>query len=294
MKIGVKIISGYLAVAFLIFSLLITVPAFAQQDNDDDNDDDIDDDIDGEGYGEKALLLELEALNLLLFGLLVILIISFMKNKKLTNTNVGWIYFLFGIILYGLTRLFYIMSDQGIIPIADDTLEVWWHLIFFNSLILILLSIKDIMTKSQYTKPKSLKLCISICIISSIFAIFVFFSAVPLDEEFVLVFTDTFWAKIGIQHLIAFTFSSVVAFTLIEIRSFPDRYYSFFIFPLALVFVLFVVYHVWELLTESLEIIVIPEEIIEQVEQVIVVPIFVVLILGIIHLKKSIMNEKSQ
>ncbi len=207
---------------FLIFGLLITVPAFAQEVTDDD--------LGGEGYGEKALLLELEVLNLLLFGLLVILIISFMKNKKLTNTNVGWIYFLFGIILYGLTRLFYIMSDQGIIPIADDTLEVWWHLIFFNSLILILLSIKDIMTKPQYTKPKSLKRCISICIISSIFAIFVFVSAVPLDEEFVLVFSDTFWAKIGIQHLIAFTFSSVIAFTLIEIRSFPERYYSFFIF----------------------------------------------------------------
>jgi len=281
-----SILIGCLAVAFLIFSLLITVPAFAQQDNDDD--------INGEGYGEKALLLELEVLNLLLFGLLVILIISFMKNKKLPNTNVGWIYFLFGIILYGLTRLFYILSDQGIIPISDDTLEVWWHLIFFNSLILILFSIKDIMTKPQYTKPKSLKRCLLICISSSIFTIFIFFSAVPLDEEFVLVFSDTFWAKIGIQHLIAFTFSSLIAFTLIEIRSFPERYYSFFIFPLAVVFILFVMYHFWELLTESLEIVVISEEIIERVEQIIVVPIFVMLILGIIHLKKSIMKEKSQ
>jgi len=44
----------------LIFGLLITVPAFAQEVTDDD--------LGGEGYGEKALLLELEVLNLSLFG----------------------------------------------------------------------------------------------------------------------------------------------------------------------------------------------------------------------------------
>jgi len=272
--------------SFLILSLLITVPSFAQQDNDDD--------FGGEGYGEKALLLEVEVLNLSLFGFLVILLTSMIMKQKFHKTNVGWIYFLFGIILYGLTRVFYIMSDQGIISIADDTLEVWWHLIFFNSLGLILLSIKDIMRKPQYLKPRSLKRCLSICMISTIFAIFVFLSAEPLDEGFVSVFSDTFWGKIGIQHLIAFAFSSLVAFTLIEIRSFPEQYNSSFAFPLLAVFVLFVTYHFWELLTESLEIIVISEEIIEQVEQILVIPIFLVLIFGIMHLKKSITEVKLQ
>ena len=286
MNIGFKLISSFLTIAFLIFSLLITVPAFAQQDNDDD--------LGGEGYGEKALLLELEVLNLSLFGFLVILMTSLIMNQKFYKTNVGWIYFLFGIILYGLTRLFYILSDQGIIPIADDALEVWWHLIFYNSLVLILLSIKDIMRKPQYIKPGSLKRCLSICMISTIFAIFVFLLAVPLDEGFVSVYSDTFWAKIGIQHLIALGFSSLVAFTLIEIRSFPEQYNTYFTFPLLTVFVIFVSYHFWELLTESLEIIVISEEIVEQTEQVLVVPIFVVLIFGIMHLKKSITKEKLQ
>ena len=272
--------------SFLILSLLITVPSFAQQDDDDD--------FGGEGYGEKALLLEVEILNLSLFVFLVILITSLIMNQKFHKTNVGWIYFLFGIILFGFTRVFYIMSDQGIIPIADDTLEVWWHLIFFNSLGLILLSIKDIMRKPQYIKPRSLKRCLSICLISSVFTIFVFLSAVPLDEEFISVFSDTFLGKIGIQHLIAFAFSSLVAFTLIEIRSFPERYNSYFIFPLLIVFVIFVTYHFWELLTESLEIIVIAEDIIEQVEQILVIPIFLVLIFGIMRIKKSLMEAKLQ
>ena len=263
---------------FLIFGLLITVPAFAQQVTDDE--------IGGEGYGEKALLLELELINLALFSFLVIVITSMIMKQKFHKTNVAWIYFLFAIILYGLTRVFYIVSDQGIIPIADDTLEVWWHLIFFNSLILILISMKDIMRKSQYIKPRSLKRCLSICIISTMFSISLFFLAVPLDEGFVSVFSDTFWAKMGIQHLIAFTFSSLVAFTLIEIRSFPEQYNSYFTFPLAIAFVLFVTYHFWELLTESLEIIVISEEIVEQVEQVLVVPIVVVLIFGIMHINQ--------
>jgi len=271
---------------FLIFGLLITVPAFAQQVTDDE--------FGGEGYGEKALLLELELINLALFSFLVIVITSMIMKQKFHRTNVAWIYFLFAIILYGLTRVFYIMSDQGIIPIADDTLEVWWHLIFFNSLILILISIKDIMKKSQYIKPRSLKRCLSICIISTMFSISLFFLAVPLDEEFVSVFSDTFWAKMGIQHLVAFTFSSLVAFTLIEIRSYKEQYDSYFTFPLAIAFVLFVTYHFWELLTESLEIIVISEEIVEQVEQVLVIPIFCVLIFGIMHLKKSITKVKLQ
>jgi len=265
---------------FLIFGLLITVPAFAQQDDNDE--------MGGGGYGEKALLVEVEMLNLALFGFLVILILFFIRKQKFHKTNVAWIYFLFFIILYGLTRVFYITSDQGIIPVSDDTLEVWWHLIFFNSLILLLLSIKDIMRKPQYIKPRSLKRCLSICMISIIFTIFVFLSAVPLDEGFVSVFSDTFLAKIGIQHMIAFTFSSLVAFSLIEIRSFPEQYNSYFTFPLAIVFALFIGYHFWELLTESLEIIVIPEETIEQIEQVLVIPIFSVLIYGIMHIKKSI------
>ena len=215
-------------------------------------------------------------------------------KQKFYKTNIGWIYFLFGIILFGLTRVFYILSDQGIIPISDDTLEVWWHLIFFNSLGLIFLSIKDIMGKPQILKPKSLKRCLSVCMISTIFAIFVFLSAAPLDEGFVSVFSDTFWAKIGIQHLIAFAFASLIAFTLFEIRSFHEQYNSYFTSPLLIVFIIFVVYHVWELLTESLEIIVIEEEIIEQIEQILVVPIFLILIFGIMHLKKSITEVKLQ
>jgi len=287
-KLNVLVIQGWVkkTTIFLIFGLLITVPAFAEEITDDD--------LGGEGYGEKALLLELEVLNLSLFGFLVILITSLIMKQKFHKTNVAWIYFLFAIVLYGLTRFFYILSDQGIIPISDDTLEVFWHLIFFNSLILFLISIKDIVRKSQYIKPRSLKRCLSICIISTIFAISLFFLAKPLDEGFVSVFSDTFLAKIGIQHLIAFSFSSLVAFTLIEIRSLPEQYNSYFTFPLAMVFVLFVTYHVWELLTESLEIIVISEEIIEQVEQIFVVPIFAVLIFGIMYLKKSIIKVKLQ
>ena len=286
MNIGFKLISGFLVVAFLIFSLLITVPAFAQQDNDDD--------FGGEGYGEKALLLEIEVINLALFGFLVILTLSMIMKQKFHKTNVAWVYFLFFILLFGLTRVFYIIADHGIIQIADDTLEVWWHLIFFNSLILILLSIKDIMRKPQYIKLGSLKRCLSICMISTIFAIFVFLSAEPLDEGFVSVFSDTFWAKIGIQHLIAFTFASLIAFTLIEIKSFPEQYHTHFTFPLAIVFVLFITYHFWELLTESLEIIVISEEIVEQIEQLLVIPIFVVLIFGIMRVKKLITTVKLQ
>ena len=265
---------------FIIFLIMIVgflvTPAFA------------DDKIGGEGYGEKALLLELEIFNLLLFSFLVILIISVIRKKQLYKINPSWIYFLFGVILYGMTRIFYITSDSGIINISDDSLEVFWHLIFYNSLILFLFSIKNIMSKPNFVEQKSLKYCVSVCIVSLFLATLMFIIAESIDEQFNSIFSDTYWATIGIQHLIAFTFASIVGFTLIEIRFFPERYNQKFLLPLVMVFIIFVSYHVWEMLTESLEVIILPETTIEQVEQILVVPIFIFFIIGILRVRKSI------
>ena len=270
--------------SIIIFGAFFVIPAFSEEE--------IEDEKGGAGYGEGALLPELEIINLILFSFLLILIISLIKNKKLYQTNPSWIYFLFAIILYGLTRIFYIITDQGMLLISDDTLEVWWHLIFFNSLILLLLSLKNIMLKQKYLEKKSYKTPLVICIISCIFSVSLFFTAEPMDDAFVSAFSETFFSKIGIQHLIAFAFVSIIAFSLIEVRSFPERYTPQLFKPLVIIFLILATYHMWELLTESVEIIILQESVIEQVEQILVIPIFIFFIIGIIRVKKSMQEIK--
>lgn len=271
---------GYIF-GLLLITLFSTIPVFASSFEEDNE-------IGGEGYGENALLLEFEIVNLLLIGSLITIIISSIIKNKNSSHKIIVGYFLLAVISFGFTRVFYILADRGIIFVADDTLEVWWHFIFYIGMIMLIFGIQKSVNIRQIKSKKSFLNQLKFPIIAvGIVVTFVFFSAETLDKPFLSIFSDTFWAKIGIQHLLAFSLSSLVVFYLLDLKMNLKIQSKIFVNFLLIFLVVTTSYHLWELLTESMEIIELDEKTIERTEQLIATVMFSILLVLFLSLRKE-------
>ena len=258
----------FVAVAAVSILYLLPLPALAE---------------DGEGYGEKALLVSVESANIILGTIATVFFIGLAWQSGASRQGVGVGYIACGIALLTFTRIFYILADRGTISISDDTLEMWWHLIFFLAMFACGIGGKILVGDSEEHNPLDSLLSLKLwSILAAVLTAAVFLSAEWLDKPFVAVFQDSIWDIFGAQHFVAFVVAalallhigvSVSADSSNESANLIDRLKL----PLMITYGLFSVDHFWELLTESWEIFEFSEEIIERTEQIIVLPAFVVL-----------------
>lgn len=244
----------------------------------------VDDDFGGDGYGEEALLVSLEAANITLAFIATALFFGIARRLGQSREGVAAGYFASGIALLGMTRVFYILADRGVIYVHDDTLEFWWHMIFFMAMAMCIFGGKVLSNigdeRSRLSSLRSLK---QWCVISVVVTVVAFLTAEPMDKSFVAVFDGTIWDTFGVQHFVALV---VGALALLHIFVSADNYGSRsdigimaqLKLPLMITYGLFALDHFWELLTESWEIFVLPETTIERIEQIIVLPAFLAVI----------------
>ena len=156
-------------------------------------------------------------INITLLAIAMVIIATTTIDYGSSTVGGAWAYFLIGTALLGATRLFYILADRGVLFIADDTLEFWWHLIFYLSLITFYLGARGLVRMVTMNEAwTSFSEVVAWGIFSTLFTVGVFFSAEPLDGPFVSVFSGTFLARIGIQHWIAFALLSVVGLKMVH------------------------------------------------------------------------------
>ena len=263
----------------LISMLSVTAPPLLAYGGDDD-------DLDGEGYGEHALLAPLEAVNISLAILGTALFVVAARRRRDSRDGLGLGYIAAATATLGCTRLFYILADRGHIFIHDDTLEFWWHMIFFMAMFLFVCGGKvmsDIEGQgSRLGTPRVLK---QWCGITVAVTIACFLSAEPMDKRFVEVFDGTIWDSFGVQHFAAFIVAALTALHLYATAGGRESasttsVISLIKVPLVSTYALFSLDHFWELLTDSWEIFDLSETTIEQIEQTIVLPAFLAAIYG--------------
>ena len=201
--------------------------------------------------------------------------------KALTSDSVGYI--ACGVALLTFTRVFYIVADRGAISVHDDTLEMWWHLIFFLAMFSCIFGGKILSSEDSGRDPHNSVLSLKLWgVLASLLTAAVFLTAEWLDEPFLAVFQETIWDTFGAQHFVAFVVAAL-ALLHISVSVGSDRsndgthLVARMKLPLMTTYGLFSLDHFWELLTEAWEIFVLSEEVIERAEQIIVLPAFLVL-----------------
>ncbi len=240
----------------------------------------VDSDYGGEGYGEGALLISLEAANITIAFLATMLFIGVARRLGSSREGVGVGYIACGIALLGMTRVFYIVADRGVISVHDDTLEFWWHIIFFLSMAVCVCGGKVLgLVEGEGDRLGSLRSLKQWSVISALVTAAVFLTAEPLDKSFVAGFDGTFWDIFGVQHFAAFVAAALVLLYIVGSVGIHEstsdaRIINRLKFPLMMTVGLFALDHFWELLTESWEIFAFEETLIERVEQMIVLPAF--------------------
>ncbi len=228
----------------------------------------------------------------LLLALAFIMGLYVVKSVGKGAINVTFISFTFGIFFTGLSRLFMYLTDINIYSLEEVTHHIWWHLLFYFSLLSFIwggLRLKEISVKMEGVRLRDGLVWGSMVFLGVI----IFVVAQPLEIVLGPALKGTIIETWGLYHFVAFALAAVAATYLFYIKTNWGKILNVSVTPILIFLLLMSLQHLWELLTESWKILSLESYIIERVELVIVLcalvflNIAVVRIIQFIHLQAA-------
>lgn len=229
---------------------------------------------------EYALIPSLEVVNIVLVFMAAYFFYALSQQLGPNRGGIGVGYIAVGIALLGATRIYYLTADRGVISVHDDTLGMWWHLIFVLAMASCIIGGKALSGGDDEREQTRARGTLKIWGVTvTIFTVVAFAVMQSLDQPFLAVFQDTIWATFGVQHFAAFVAAGLAFLHIVvsfggnrsrEDTSILDQLKL----PLMITYGLFSLNHLWELVTESWQILVLEEAIIERTEQLMIFPAF--------------------
>lgn len=206
--------------------------------------------------------------------------------------NIIKLFILGGTALVGVI-LMIILFDLGILVIAEETLVVGWHVVFYLAALLFFIAVRKMIKLSKTLEGVITSTEVTFWgVFSSIYLMATFLVIIVFDKELSKLFIENkIFSSFGLEHFLAFFFSGLVTFYLIKGRAQLSRIGGIgdaITVPLMISMSLWSLNHLWELITESWALIELESSTIESVEQVIILPAIIALIVGFSRLKKII------
>ncbi len=195
--------------------------------------------------------------------------------------NVTFISFAAGVFFIFLSRAFMYLADEGVYQLSDATFHIWWHLLFYLSMLSFIWGGMRLQQISGSEKPegfhgKDILVLGSLLLASA----GIFLIANPVEPALAQVLTGSSIHAIGLHHFLAVVLAVQAASLMLYIKKNWGQILAIGMTPVLIFIILMGVQHLWELLTESWQLLNISESSIEQVEQFIVIPAFFFLIYG--------------
>lgn len=187
--------------------------------------------------------------------------------------NVIFWSFTLGIFLFGASRLFLLLADSGVYQLHGVTIHIWWHIIFYLGVLSFiwggvrLTEIAKSQTPVGFSQKDKILFAIFLLITAGIFLI-----ATPLETMLMPLLVGSPIETLGLHHFVAVILGLVAAFYLFTLKSTWGKLLTVGIMPIIAFLALIGLQHLWEFLTESLKVIVLPDATIEFIEQLIVIP----------------------
>lgn len=195
--------------------------------------------------------------------------------------NVPFVSFTVGTLLWGASRAFLYLSDNEIFHLADVDTHIWWHAIFYFSIASFIWGGFRLWQIAQANGQKYSWRDTAVLSVFVLCSLAIFFVAQPLEHTMAPLFVGSFVDSFGLHHFLAILFAAIAAIYIHKMRTSWGKLLAVSVNPLLLFLVLLSIQHMWEILTESWKVIPIAAESGEQVEQFIVGPALVALVLGL-------------
>lgn len=218
----------------------------------------------------NTMIIEIIYLVLAVFALIQILV----ALKQNWGTSLGSVFtsFFIAIVLLSGIRLFFFFTDFHFINIDEVTTMTIWHLMFYETIGMIIIVNKNLLSLVD-TTVKAINMSY-LNILALIFMITLFFIAKPADHWIVSHIEGTFWDMFGMFHFVAFVFAGVVASSLFVIRRKFASSIGAIANPLLVSVATLSIIHLWELLNESWKVIHVTDEVGEGVERILWIPVY--------------------
>lgn len=172
--------------------------------------------------------------------------------------------------------------------IADDSVDIWWHLLFYMAFIFYFYSLKLLVdlgngdpnqkVGSWGAKMWGLIAAVGVALI---------FILPPSSESVVSLYTSSIWNALGLHHFIAFAFAGTVGVYLLRAKSRLGQIGRAIADPVIIAVGALSLQHLWELLNESWKVVQVSGEVGEGVEKVFLTVAALSLIWAAVRLLRS-------
>lgn len=229
-------------------------------------------------YEEHTILFISNILNLILSLLAIGIIFYVINSYKRSSISSIFVYFFTGILLLGAIRLFFLFIDLEIVQLHESAVMVCWHIMFYLSTLMFLLGSRRLSLISNISESHgTMNTALIITVSTTILTLLILFNIPTIAYYNSLYFEHSWFDQIGIYHFIAFAFAGAAAFYIFQIKQKIKGFFGVIATPLLYVFLCLSLIHLWELLTENWKIIPVEDTIIEIGEQVLWIPVFILI-----------------
>jgi len=226
----------------------------------------------------------------------LILFLNLLVSRKLGNSIVSlpFIYILGGIVIEEAARILIILYEFEVYHIAEITLQIGWHYLFFLGMILFYVSLNRFAQRLNENDLHGFsKIDGGIFSVVFLLSIIGFLFIGSVNQVIIDNFQGSIYDSIGLIHFLAFLVAGILTFRLLRIRrKAQDSRMGKYIESIVPTFILFLTLmslnHFWELITESWALVDLDEAIIETGEQLFWVLSFFTMFVGFILLNRTV------
>ncbi len=236
----------------------------------------------------EVLVLAASSINIVLLLFALGIIVWSVREFLQSSIGATLMYFLGGVITLGAIRVFLFLADNQILHLHEIGIAIVWHLLFYVAagvfLIGGLVLVRLVSLRNQ--NVSFTKAIIINCLVGLIIAIIFLFGG-RIDQTALVYYQGSYWNHFGLHHFIAFIMGGLIAVTLLMVH----RRYAGIIRVIAMPMIAAVgilsTIHLWELLTESWQVLQLPDMTIELIEQFLWMPAVLVIIYAFIKFHQS-------
>jgi|SRR3989344_5775706 len=225
-------------------------------------------------------------------GFLIAMVVTFNAARSCSQSGLKTVlnYLFIGTATFFVITVFQKMAASGVFGISAESTDVWWHIMFYVAMISFYIGFKALARLGSTEGPTSVSTDSSGMIwgIVTLIVLVTAFVFAGTLEPTMLTYDSSRLGTLGAHHFLAFALAGVVGAYLFSAKLFLGQIGRAIAGPMIIAMWALAAQHLWELLTESLNVIVATSETIEGVERIFLIIAAISIVVVSLRLKALI------
>ena len=224
-------------------------------------------------------------------GFLIAMVVTFNAARSCSQSGLKTVlnYLFIGTATFFVITVFQKMAASGVFGISAESTDVWWHIMFYVAMISFYIGFKALarLGSADQTTVVSTSSGMVWGTVTLIVLVTAFVFAGTLEPT-MLTYDSSRLGTLGAHHFLAFALAGVVGAYLFSAKLFLGQIGRAIAGPMIIAMWALAAQHLWELLTESLNVIVATSETIEGVERIFLIIAAISIVVVSLRLKALI------